>query len=228
MQCGNETFTLMSSMEQELTFEFRDVILSELRDRAIRFRVDYQILPKVLTSLSGEFESNNFKHHFVSLMRETIEFDWIIELSSNYFIKLNIDSLVNEKNIIEFSIVDENQKLQLYDQSEIVENFKQSNKFNYLFSTNKIRILFRYLKDSKTKLSSYPYVKFSYTAESRILNIQQTKRPGELALSEVLTKNKLEWIIMGPKDYSVVVKMIEFSASTGGNGQLQFSLLSNG
>jgi hypothetical protein len=201
MQCGNETFTLMSSMEQELTFEFRDVILSELRDRAIRFRVDYEVLPKLLTRLSGEFETNNFTHHFVSLMRETIEYEWVIELSSNYFIKLNINKLINEKNIIEFSIVDENKKLQLYDQSELIENYKQSTKYSYLFSTNKIRIIFRYLKDSKTKMSNYPYVKCFYEAEPRILNIQQTKRTGELSVSDIFTKNKLEWVIMGPKDY---------------------------
>ena len=228
MMCGNESFTLMTSMEQELTFEFKNVILSELRDRAIRFKVNYQVLPKVLTSLNGEFETNNFTYHFVSLMRENIEYEWIIELGSNYFIKLNIESILNDKNINEFSIIDENQKLQLYDQSEIIENFKQSNKFIYFFSTNKIKIVFRYLKDSKTKISNYPYLKCSYSAEPRILNIQQSKRKGELALREIFTKNKLEWIIIGPRDHSVIIKMIEFSSSQAGNGQLKFSLLSKG
>jgi hypothetical protein len=228
MQCGNETYTLMTSMEEELTFEFKNVYLSELRDRSIRFRVDYAVMPRVLKSLVGQFESNNYSHHYISLMREAIEYEWTIELGSNYFIKLNIDELLNEDKLFELSIFDAVLNLQLYDFSEIVENFKSTKKLKYLFSTNKIRIVFKHLKDSKTKLTAYPYIKCSYEAVSRILNIAQNKLPGELMLADVLTKNKLEWIIMGPKDHSVVVKMRNSSSTRGGNGQLKFSLLSQG
>ena len=128
-------------------------------------------MPKVLSNLYGTFESNNFKHHFVSLMRETIEYEWIIELNSNYFIKLNVESVLNDINIADFSIKDDARNLQLYDQSEIFENFKTSSKLTYLFSTNRIKIFFKHIKDTKTKSSRYPYIKCSYTAEPRILSI---------------------------------------------------------
>ena len=167
--------------------------------------------------------------------------DHFIELQL-HFIRLSVDSLLNEKNIIEFSIIDDNFKLQLYDLSELIDNYKQHKSINYLFSTNKVRLVFRYLKDSKTKLSSYPYVKCSYRAEARILNVEQARRSGELSLSQVTTKNRLEWVIMGPKDHFIVAKIIEFNSAAsgssgsnvndngngGGNtGQLMFSLLSN-
>jgi hypothetical protein len=228
MACGNQSYTLMSSMENELTFEFSNVLLSDLRDQDIRFRIDYKVLPKVLSGLSGSFESNNFKHHFVSLMRETIEYEWTIELNANYFVKLSVESILNEINIAEFSIRDDARNLQLYDQSEIVDNYKSANKLTYLFSTNRIRIIFKHIKDSKTKTSRYPYIKCSYSAEPRILSLGEHAQSGEIKLSSALTKNKLDWTIMAPKDHYIVVKIVKFGTLKESSGQLKFSQLSKG
>jgi hypothetical protein len=230
MICGDKTFTLLSSMENEIAIQFKNVFLSELRDNAIRFNLDYKTLPKLLTALNDKFESNDFTHNYLSSARENIEYEWTIDLHPNYFLRLKIEELTNPENIMELSIYDGVRNINLYEQTELIEQFKaKQGSLSYLFPTNKLRIRFSHLKEPKTKTTKYPYVKFSYNAEPRILNLNLQSSSGIINYNKSMTKDKLEWLLMAPKDNIILLYVISYSTqSKTSNGQLKFSLLNNG
>ena len=264
LACGNQSYTLMSSMETELTFQLSNVLLSELRDQAIRFKVNYVALPRVLSGLTGSFESNTFEHSYISLMREHIEYEWRVHVPATHRIRLTLDALLNADNIVELSVSDGVRNIQLYDQNELVDNFQRytfqaananaKSAFSYVFATNNIRIRFVHLKQSKTRTSKYPYVKFSYVAESRLLdftaplaaaaqqkrhkqpqpqqaqNQQQQQQQIDLNFNSSWTKDKLEWLVIAPRDHVVIASVVAFGslADATTNGQLKFSLLGSG
>jgi hypothetical protein len=88
LACGNVSYTTMLSMESELKLEFKNVLLKELRDKSIRFRIDYEKLPRVFYGAHGSFETNNFKHDYISITRDRVEYEWVIKVSPNDMIRL--------------------------------------------------------------------------------------------------------------------------------------------
>jgi len=223
--CGDQTFTLMNAMPHEITFELKDISPSELRDNNVEFRMDIKKAPRIFTSLRGEtFESSDFKHYFLSLSAERMTYDWTINVDESYNIKVNLDKIVNEDAIEELSITDLTNNMPLYSRDELVSNFKLDRKINYLFSSNKIKIVFTYLiKSRKTK--GYPVIRAKYTTEPRIITSELSEG---IQVNNTLTKNKIEWIIMAPVDNLIVAQITEIDSSPTTNGQLIFSELSSG
>lgn len=225
MSCENQTFTLMSSMENELSIEFSNIMLSELRDNSIRFKLHYTSQPRVFTDLKGQFETNNFQHSYINPTRESVEYEFVIDLEPSFMIELSIDELRNDMGINEITINDANTNENLYEQNELIENYKLGKKFTYLFSSNKIRITFKHMKENNAKLSKYPFLRCSYTGRQKVINYAH--QTGDIGLENSLTKNIIEWLIIAPPDHSIIVKITKFNA-TEDRGQLKFSLLGNG
>ena len=141
------SYTTMLSMESELRVEFRNVRLSELRDKKVRFRIDYKAEPRVFESNAATFETNNFKHDYVSITRDRVEYEWTIKVAINDMIRLRVDELLNDGGVTEWTITDLNENLRYYDQNELIENFKSKRDFTYLFPTNWIKITFKHDRD---------------------------------------------------------------------------------
>lgn len=135
-------------MESEIRIELRNVLLRELRDKSIRFRIDYKSVPRVFSAPTGTFETNNFKHDYVSITRDRVEYEWMIRASGNEMVRLRVDELANDAGITEWTISDvENGNVRLYEQNELVENFKTRPELTYLIASNSIRITFKHERD---------------------------------------------------------------------------------
>lgn len=141
------SFTTMLSMESELRVELRNVRLRELRDKSIRFRIDYKSLPRVFSAPTGTFETNNFKHDYVSITRDRVEYEWSIRINTNEMVRLRVDELANEAGITEWTITDMNDNVRLYEQNELIENFKSRQELTYLIASNWIKITFKHDRD---------------------------------------------------------------------------------
>lgn len=155
LKCGStgengeeaSSYTTMLSMESELRVELRNVRLRELRDKAIRFRIDYETQPRVFSAPSGTFETNNFNHDYVSITRDRVEYEWVIRASVNEMVRLRVDKLSNDAGITEWTITDLNENVRLYEQNELVENFKGRPELTYLIASDWIRITFKHERD---------------------------------------------------------------------------------
>lgn len=141
------SYTTMLSMESELRVELINVRLRELRDKAIRFRIDYKTQPRVFSAPSGMFETNNFKHDYVSITRDRVEYEWVIRASVNEMVRLRVDELANDAGITEWTITDLNENVRLYEQNELIENFKGRPELTYLIASDWIRITFKHERD---------------------------------------------------------------------------------
>ncbi|RNA07805.1 von Willebrand factor type EGF and pentraxin domain-containing 1 isoform X1 [Brachionus plicatilis] len=111
----------------------------------------------------------------------------------------------------------------LYEQIELIENFRLNKKASYLFSSNWIRVVFKHMKESNAKLTKYPYMRCSYTAEAKVFAVTQTS---ELSLSNTITRNVIPWLFLAPQDHVVVIKLLNYT--TKDKGQLKFELLNDG
>lgn len=134
-------------MESELRIEFKNVRPRELRDKAVRFVIDYAKQTRVFESSAATFETNNFKHDYISITRDRVEYEWTIKVSPNDMIRLKVDDLANEAGITEWTITDLNENSRLYDQTELIDNFKNKRDFTYLLASNWIRITFKHERD---------------------------------------------------------------------------------
>ncbi len=233
MICGEEKYTLSWSQENQITFRFSKVSATELKEKKIRFKVQYEKLSKMFTEPKGTFESNNLEYYPVSNQLENVNYEWQIALDSNHFIQLKIDEFLNFEKFAHFdlSIKDTAKSFDLYNKNELVKLFEQSGKI--LFATNNITINFKYLKRSKLPIKQYPYIKFSYQAIPRIIKIDKKNTSessdGHIELKNMVTKNRLEWLLLAPKDYVIIVNKIEYDTnSSTATSQLKFSQLNDG
>lgn len=153
LYCGTDdkdrqlSFTTMLSMESELRIEFRNIRLREMREKAIRFRVDYTSQPRVFEARAAVFETNNFKHDYISITRDRVEYEWVIRVSPNEMVRLKVDDLSNEEGITEWTVTDLNDDRRLYDQNELIDNFKNRPELTYLLASNWARITFKHDRD---------------------------------------------------------------------------------
>ncbi|CAF0901320.1 unnamed protein product, partial [Brachionus calyciflorus] len=222
LQCQNRTYTILSSThDHEILIEFINVNLNELRQ--VKFVLNYTQPLRLWTLPSGKFETNNFEHLYLNTNRELVEYNFEIKLDTTKMIRMNIDELKNDFGITEFTIQDANKNEILYEQNELIENFKLNKKFTYLFSSNWIRVTFKHMKENNAKLSKYPYLKCSYTSENKVINVNQI---GEISLNNTLTRNMIPWLLIAPQDHVIMAKLITFT--TAERGQLKFSLLNSG
>ena len=202
-----------------LTFKFIDVDLNELRSERIKFSVEYKSVPRVYRLMKGTFESNDFKNSYISRRDDLIKYEWKINLNSDQFIEFNIDSLNNEANIHELTINDDSQNLALYDKNEIATLPIRTKSF--LIATSQLTVRFTHIKNlpRDSRRNALAFLKCSYVARPRVIHVEQLG--GVLEISNKIVKNKLNWLLIAPKDYFIVIKIKEFV----GKGQLKFSLL---
>ena len=216
--CGKGV--VIGEMNTELTFRFIDVSLQELRTRAVQFRVKYKDIPRVLTSKSGQFGSNNFGVEYLTRSNDQISYKWDIKFDREHFIKLNLAKLTNQKNIIELNIRDEMRNSILYDINEIFKLPYLRN--NFTISSSHLSIEFTHKKSigRRSGLERLARVAFKYEAQPRVIDIAES---GSIQVADNIIKEKLSWLLIAPKDHFIVAKIKEFR----GNGQLKFSLIKN-
>ena len=232
--CGDQVFTLFKGMSNELSVSFEQVSLWDLRSRGLRFKLKYDALPRVFTrAQGGVFQSFNLKTVFLSRSKDVVDHEWLIDLDSDYHVRLDIEELRNEANLEEFSIYNMNSEYnknvvdRLFDKEWLSREYKQ-NRRSYLISSNRVRIVFAYNKDTRsTAQSEYPYLRCAYRGERRVVRVERGE-VGELRMvKSLVTDAKLEWLLVAREpDQQLVVKIKEFESKS--TGQLIFSLLGNG
>jgi len=212
--------SVIGEMNTDLTFRFKNVDMNELRSERVKFHVLSQAVPRVFTTNSGTFESNNFTFDYLSRRDDIMEYEWNINLTNDKFIQLNIDSLRNEQNIKELFIIDQAKNVTLYDKTSILSLTRKS----FLIATSKLTIKFSHVKNiprrAKT-VTMLAYLKFSYVASPRVLQVGANG--GELKIANINVKDALNWFLIAPKNYFVVLKIKEFESM----GQLKLSLLND-
>ena len=213
LECDGDSYTTMGFMNSELIMDFRNVQLTELRDHGVKFLIEYSTLPRVMRELNGQFESNDFSHHYLSVRKEMVTYEWKIEVDPNYFIRLNVENLTNKNTIERLKISDD--RIDLYEVNEIDE------KKSYLFASNKLRITLEYYK--KPRKDQLPFVKFSYQAQPKVIQIG-SEITGDINIENVMIKDNLDWLILAPAEYNILAKLKSYR----GKGQLKFSMLNDG
>jgi hypothetical protein len=213
LECAEQKYTTMGFMNSELIIDFRNVQLTELRDYGVKFVIDYSTLPRVMREITGEFESNDFSNHYLSVRKEIVTYEWKIEVDPNYFIRLNVENITNKNAIERLKISDD--RIDLYEVNEIEE------KKSFLFASNKLKITLEYYKKSRT--DHLPYVKFSYQAQPKVIQIGN-EMSGDIIIENVMIKDNLDWLILAPAEYNILAKFRSYR----GKGQLKFSMLNDG
>jgi hypothetical protein len=213
---------MVGEMNTELILSFENVDLNELRSERIKFRVEYNLLPRVFKTKMGTFESNNFKYNYLSRRDDLINYEWKFRVNTDQFIELNIETLTNAANIQELTITDDSQNMVLYAKDEVVKNSINMKK-PFLISSSHVTIKFSHVKNipRDSNLKGLAYLKASYIARPRV--IHATPIGGVIEMSEAFVNNPLDWLIVAPKQHFIVVKIKQFI----GKGQLKFSLLNN-
>lgn len=228
LDCANQSYTSMFSMEHELKLEFRNVLLSELRDKRIRLRIEYTLKPKVFSAPTGTFDSTgdlNTQHNHLSMSKDRVEYEWLIDVAANHLVRLSIDELKNEMNIAELSILDARTNVRLYDQNELLDNYRNGRGRAYLFATNRVKVVFKHERDQRKRAVDYPYLKCSYTTEAKLITANAS---GVINHVPGYSKSRIEWMILAPVEHVIVVKVLDYQAARESNGQIKFSLLNTG
>lgn len=218
-RCSNGA--LIGEMNTELTFQFINVDLKELTEKRVKFHVSYKSLPRIFRAKSGSFATNDFKHRYLSRRDDLLKYEWKINLDSNQFIELNINKILNIANIKELTIKDDLNNMIVYEKNEFTALPLLTK--SILIPTSKLTIRFTHIKNipRDQSLKNLAYLECSYIAKPRVIYTKPIG--GEIRLEDRIVKNKLNWLLIAPKDAFIVLKIKAFE----GKGQLKFSLLND-
>ena len=217
--CGKDSSNVLIAMSSVIIIEFSGVSVNDLRNN-LKFSVQYKSLPRIFKSKTGLFESFDFSTHLFSSRKQNINYTWLIDLESIYYIKLDIMNLTNCNNILDLNIQDSDRRI-IYNKEQLCQNFKNG-KNSLDFATNKLILTLNYLKNARSQNNQLPYLKCSYNTSLRII----TDQKGEIFLRNSHTHFKRNWIVKAPVDHLVVVD-INYSLQNMSlsYSQLKFSYL---
>ena len=217
LACGKDYYTILTAMSSVMVIEISEIAINELREN-LKFSVGYKSLPRIFTSKTGHFESFNFSTQLFANRKQNINYSWMIDLESIYYVKLDILNLTNCNHIQDFHIQDSDRRI-IYNKEQLCQNFNNG-QYSFDFATNKIIITFNYVKSARSQYHQLPYLKCSYNNSLRILS----QRKGEISLSNGHTHFKRNWIVKAPVDHLVVVD-VDYSLHNISFSQLKFSYL---